>query len=480
MRPIMLVGTASEVGKSFLTTGICRWLHNHGYTPAPFKAQNMSLNSYATLDGLEVARAQATQAAACRLPVSVEMSPILLKPTGPNMAQIVLHGKPIGNQHARDYFSQRYGWLFEEVTRAFDVLAGRHRPVVIEGAGSISELNLKHRDIVNMRMAQYANACVYLVASIDRGGVFGSVYGTMELLEDWERKLIKGVIINKFQGDEGLFASGKRQLEELARVPVLGVLPYAAEVALEAEDSVALQRKPTTAKATKLNIAVVRLHYVANHTDFEALAQEPLVQVYFTRSCRALDEADVIIIPGTKNTIADLLALRADKLDEVIGAKYGQVPILGICGGYQILGKAVHDPYAVEGDFQQAAGLGLFPIETTLTEEKTRTQRQFLFKGKAPCMGYEIHMGRTVVPLGKQLNMVEGKPEGYFDGQLSWGSYFHGIFDNKVVVEDLLRLKFPEARAQDYGQFKERQLEAAAQLVDQHLAMDTIVQNSIS
>ncbi|HAP60920.1 MAG TPA: cobyric acid synthase, partial [Cytophagales bacterium] len=479
MRPIMLVGTGSDVGKSWITTGICRWLKNQGYTPAPFKAQNMSLNSFSTPDGLEIGRAQAVQAEACKLPPQVEMNPILLKPSSVNKSQVVLYGKPVGNQTAREYFANDKSHLFEEAKKAFRTLNETYNPVVMEGAGSISELNLKHRDIVNMRMAQAANACVYLVGDIDRGGIFGSVYGTIQLLEPWERKLVKGIIVNKFRGDASLFEEGKKMLEQITDTPVLGVLPYTTDIVLEEEDSVALDQRNRTATPDMLNVAVVHLNYMSNYTDFQALEQEPLINLYYTRDHAELRKADVIILPGSKNTIEDLVSLQADGVTEIIRERYGAVPILGICGGYQMMGNWIEDPHGVESDRGKVAGLGLFDIGTTLTQEKTTVQQAFTFKDQLEaCIGYEIHMGETQVPEGKHLNRVAGKLEGYFDGDKSWGTYFHGILDNPVVINELLHLKFPHAQAQDYRAFKEAQYDKLADWIDQHLDMEAILKNS--
>ncbi|MCG8785190.1 cobyric acid synthase [Tenacibaculum finnmarkense] len=488
LHPIMLVGTGSDVGKSWITTGICRWLKQKGYNPAPFKAQNMSLNSFSTPDNLEIGRAQAVQAEACGISPSVEMNPILLKPSSLHKSQIVLHGKPIGNQTAKEYFlGDNKKQLFEEAKKAFKKLASKHNPIVMEGAGSISELNLKHRDIVNMPMAAAANACVYLIADIDKGGVFGSVYGTIELLEPWERKLIKGIIINKFRGDPDLFIEGKKKLEELTNVPVLGILPYATDIIIEEEDSVALNKRVTKATENKLNIAVVRLRYMSNYTDFQALEQEPLINVYFTRDAEELKKADVLIIPGTKNTIEDLIALKKEGLDTVIKEQYKHVPVLGICGGYQILGKTINDPFGVESNIKSEAGLGLFDIETTLSKTKQTIQRNFYFKDKKePCEGYEIHMGETIVPKNKHLNYFINKKssqekeqeEGYFDGNKSWGTYLHGIFDNQEIVTDLLQLKYPTEKAKNYKAFKAIQFDKLADWIDQNLDMKAIIKNS--
>ena len=480
LQPIMLVGTGSDVGKSWITTGICRWLKQKGYNPAPFKAQNMSLNSFSTPDNLEIGRAQAVQAEACGIPPTVEMNPILLKPSSVNKSQIILHGKPVGNQTAKEYFlGDDKKHLFEEAKKSFKQLASKHNPIVMEGAGSISELNLKHRDIVNMRMAAAANACVYLIADIDKGGVFGSVYGTIELLEDWERKLVKGIIINKFRGDPSLFVDGKKKLEELTGIPILGVLPYATDIIIEEEDSVALNRRATTAKENKLNIAVVRLHYMSNYTDFQVLEQEPLINLYFTRNSSEINKADIIIIPGTKNTIEDLIALKKDGLDTIIKEQYKHIPVIGICGGYQMLGKTVKDPFSVESNVKSEEGLGLFQIDTTLSKTKQTVQRNFQFKDfKEVCIGYEIHMGETTVPKNNHLNIINGKEEGYFDGNKSWGTYLHGIFDNQNVVTELLHLKFPDATAINYKEFKAQQFDKLADWIDENLDMEAILKNS--
>ena len=480
LQPIMLVGTGSDVGKSWITTGICRWLKQKGYRPAPFKAQNMSLNSFSTPDNLEIGRAQAVQAEACGIQPTVEMNPILLKPSSVNKSQIVLHGKPIGDQTAKEYFlGEDKKHLFEEAKKSFKQLASKYNPIVLEGAGSISELNLKHRDIVNMRMAAAANACVYLVADIDRGGVFGSVYGTIELLEDWERKLVKGIIINKFRGDAALFIDGKKKLEELTGLPVLGVLPYAKDIIIEEEDSVALNLRATKAVENKLNIAVVRLNYMSNYTDFQALEQEQLINLYFTRDSAEINKADVVIIPGTKNTIEDLIAFKKEGLDTIIKELYKRIPVLGICGGYQILGNVVNDPFSVESTIKSEKGLGLFDIETTLSKTKQTVQRNFQFKDfKDSCEGYEIHMGETIVPKNKHLNLINGKEEGYFDGNKSWGTYLHGIFDNQEIVTELLQLKFSNATAKNYKAFKAAQFDKLADWIDENLDMASILKNS--
>lgn len=475
----MLVGTGSDVGKSWIVSGICRWLKNQGHTPAPFKAQNMSLNSYATPLGQEIGRAQAVQAEACGIACTVEMNPILLKPTGESKSQIVLHGKPIGDQTARQYFlGDNRKNLFEEAKKSFKTLSTQYTPIVMEGAGSISELNLKHRDIVNMRMADAAEACVYLVADIDRGGVFGSVYGTIALLEPWERKLVKGIIINKFRGDASLFEEGRKKLEELTELPVIGVLPFAKDIHIEEEDSVALSQRSGDIIEGKLNVAIVHFDFISNYTDFQALEQCNDIHVLYTRDHQKIKQADVIILPGSKNTLSDLQLIKNEGIDQLIKTLYGTKTIIGICGGYQMMGISVKDPHQVESNLSEVEGLGLFNIETVLTKEKQTIQKSFRYKNSTDtCLGYEIHMGQTQVPNGKHLNTLDEIPEGYFDGKLSWGTYFHGIFDNSIVVNELLNLKFKEKFVTDYRKEKEANYEKLALHIEQHIDMNQIMKD---
>ena len=474
MRPIMIVGTGSDVGKSLVVTGICRWLVRQGHSPAPFKAQNMSLNSYATPEGLEIGRAQAAQAEACRIPCQTTMNPILLKPSSTSTSQVVLHGKPIGQQHAKDYFlGNNKERLFDEAKQAFHKLSSQYSPIVMEGAGSISELNLKHRDITNMRMAQAANACTYLVADIDKGGVFGSVYGTIALLDEWEKKLLKGIIINKFRGDRSLFEAGKKKMEEITGYPVLGILPHNDTTYLEEEDSVALAQKQTEWKAGKHNIAVIRLRYISNYTDFNALGMQEHINLYYTRNPDEIAKADTIIIPGTKNTMADMQALVDDQLDVLIKGLYPHKQVVGICGGYQMMGRRIYDPHHVEGTRDAIDGLGIFDLETSLLPTKETTQRSFRYKDYAgECNGYEIHMGKTIAHGGQHLNLVGGEPEGYHDGKRAWGTYMHGIFDNAAVVGDLVP---SQQKGIDYQAMKENGFEMLADMVGEHLDMDTIL-----
>jgi len=483
LRSIMFVGTASDVGKSIITAGFCRVFRQDGYRPAPFKAQNMSLNSYATPEGLEIGRAQAMQAEAAGVPCHVDMNPVLLKPTSDQASQVVLNGRPIGTQSAYEYFraNDRHE-LFGAATQAYDRLAARFSPIVLEGAGSISELNLKRRDITNLRMARHAGAATYLVADIDRGGVFGSVYGTLALLEPAEKACIKGIIINKFRGDARLFDDGRQQLQDLTGVPVVGVLPYFRDIFLEEEDSVALARRQRgPAEAGRVQVAVVLLGRMSNFTDFDALAHDARVQLFFTHAAADLLAADVIILPGSKNTIEDLLALKNSGLAAAIGqAHRAGKTVVGICGGYQMLGRSVEDPDGVESAVAATTGLGLLPVRTVLQGEKTTRQRRFTFLGGAAeaCAGYEIHMGQTLSdgPSQPVAILPDGTPDGYFGGPRCWGTYLHGILDNAEVIDFLLApfTSQPAAAPLDFAAFKDAQYDRLAALIRAHVDLPQI------
>ncbi len=477
----MFVGTGSDVGKSILVTGICRLLKQKGYAPAPFKAQNMSLNSFATPDGLEIGRAQAVQAEASKIPCHTDMNPILLKPSSTHSSQIVLHGKPVGSQTAKEYFLGNHkAQLFEEAKKAFFRLATKYSPIVLEGAGSISELNLKHRDIVNMRMAAAAGAVVYLVADIDKGGVFASVYGSIALLEPWEKALVKGVIINKFRGDAALFEAGKTILEELTGIPVIGVLPYATDIYIEEEDSVGLLQKQQTAVEGAINIAVVLVPYISNYTDFNVLEKDPRTHLFYSDDPERIAAADIIILPGSKNTIQDLIYLREKGIASVVlQAHAAQKHIIGICGGYQMLGTMIQDPHGVEGTVKSIPGLGILPITTVLARTKKTVQCEFRFKNHTqPCKGYEIHMGVTqYATTATPLNTIGTEGEGYLEDNC-WGTYIHGILDNSVVIEELLsdaNVTEKVATPFDYQQYKEENYDKLAALLDAHLDIEAII-----
>jgi len=474
--PIMFVGTGSDVGKSIIAAGMCRILKQDGYHPAPFKAQNMSLNSFVTPEGLEIGRAQAVQADACGIPCTTEMNPVLLKPTSDKSSQIVLHGKPVGNKTAKDYFlGNDKENLFREAQQAFTSLSKKHNPIVLEGAGSISELNLKHRDIVNMRMAKFANANVYLIADIDKGGVFASIYGTIALLEQWERDLVKGIIINKFRGDINLFVDGRKKIEELTGIPVIGIVPYASDIYIEDEDSVALQDKNDRSVSGKINIVVVQLPYMSNYTDFNLLERDERVHLYYSQDPKEIEQAAIVLLPGTKNTISDLHFLRKNGISKaILNAFENSKKVIGICGGFQMMGTEISDPYGVEGSVSTVPGLGIIPMKTVLSEEKTTIQRTFKFKNyDAPCSGYEIHMGVSKSQEEAPLNTLNDTTEGFLLNDNCWGTYMHGIFDNKVVIDDLLGSESTNA-VQSYEDFKNENFDKLADLLRGCLDIDKI------
>ena len=480
LRPIMFVGTGSGVGKSVITTGFCRIFKQDGYHPAPFKAQNMSLNSYSTPEGLEMGRAQAVQAEACGIPCHTDMNPVLLKPTTDRNAQLVLHGKPAGNFSAMEYFgSGSREALFSEVKKAYHRLATRYSPIVMEGAGSISELNLKHRDITNMRMALEAGAATYLIADIDRGGVFGSLYGTMALLTPEERGLIKGIIINKFRGDPQLFEEGRVMLEDLCQTPVAGILPFFRDIFIEEEDSIALKYKQNGPIHGKVNVAVVLLNRLSNFTDFDRLGQDPRVNLFFTGTADAILQADIVILPGSKNTLEDLIALQDNGTAEAIRKAFkNQKTVIGICGGYQMMGEEVEDPLHVETSRDRVDGLGLLPVRTAMQAEKTTRQCSFRFRDREQlCKGYEIHMGTTRATREERpLNYFpEGGADGYFLHDKCWGTYLHGILDNQTVIDELIS-PYTELPGEtfDYHRYKGDQYDRLAALIRQHIDMEEI------
>jgi adenosylcobyric acid synthase len=478
LKPIMFVGTGSDVGKSVINAAFCRIFKQDGYTPAPFKAQNMSLNSYASPEGLELGRAQAVQAEACGIPCSADMNPILLKPTGDMKSQVVLNGKPIGNQSALDYFNHTdRETLFAEAMKAYRRLEVKYNPIVIEGAGSISELNLHDRDIVNMRVAKAVQADVYLIADIDRGGVFGSVYGTLELLPPDERELVKGIIINKFRGDIRLFEDGRKMLEDITGIPVVAVIPYFRDIYIEDEDSVVIDIKQKHTQSSMVNIAVVLLKHMSNFTDFNNLEQQQGVHLFYTANPSEVEKADVVIIPGSKNTISDLMHLRKTGLAKaIVNSQKAGKAVYGVCGGYQMMGISVNDPEGVEGNIACIAGLGILPIHTTLKGEKTSEQCTFTFRDNPElCKGYEIHMGETTFEQESPLCHIQNKgKDGYFLNEKTWGTYIHGIFDNQLVVNELLKTQNKTESEFNYETFKEEQFDKLAEHVRENSKLRTI------
>lgn len=494
LHPIMFAGTGSDVGKSIIAAAFCRIFRQDGYCPAPFKAQNMALNSYATPEGLEIGRAQAVQAEAAGVPCHTDMNPILLKPQSDQTSQVVLNGRPVGNRDAYSYFRKEgREELRREVCSAYDRLAARYNPIVLEGAGSISEINLRDADIVNLPMALHAGADVILVADIDRGGVFASVYGSLLLLRPQERERIKGILINKFRGDIRLFQSGIQMLEELCGIPVVGVIPYYKDIYIEEEDSLALNAKSVQAMQGKVNVAVVLLRHLSNFTDFNALERDPRVHLFYTNNTDELAKADIILLPGSKCTLSDLYELRRNGVAQaIIKAHREGTTVLGICGGYQLMGQEVLDTDHVEGDIDRLPGLGLLPVTTRLTGEKVTRQVRFRLSENvhpatenSPSMeGYEIHMGATVpvegVPASPLTLMESGQSDGYFVDRTCMGTYIHGILDNPAFIDFLLEPfsdRLTEAgSAFDYRRFKEEQYDKLADHVRRNINLPLIYQ----
>lgn len=435
MKSLMVVGTTSHAGKSILVTALCRLLHHQGWRVAPFKGQNMALNAYVTSTGGEIGYAQAVQAWAAGIAPSVEMNPILLKPQGDMTSQVILNGKAVGHVRAGDYYEQYFDRCWQAIEEALQKLSAQFDFIVCEGAGSPAEINLKHRDLTNLRVAKHLNAPTLLVADIDRGGVFAHIVGTLELLDPDERELIKGVVINKFRGQRSLLEPGIEWLEQRTGIPVLGVIPWMEEV-FPAEDSLALWDRRSQDSHTALNISVIRLPRISNFTDFDPLDTEPSVTVKFIGPKQTLGYPDAVIIPGSRTTIADLLLLQqtgmADQLREYVAAGG---TVLGICGGFQMLGEMVADPEGVEGYEGRYDGLGLLPIKTVITTRKVARQRvvtsSYPQRG-LPVSGYEIHQGRTQFLESERTQPLFDDPVlGLVDTYQSvWGIYLHGIFDN--------------------------------------------------
>ncbi|MBW6511339.1 MAG: cobyric acid synthase [Desulfuromonadaceae bacterium] len=455
VQTLFVGGTGSDVGKSLVVAGLCRLLKRQGKSVAPFKAQNMALNSAVTPEGGEIGRAQALQAAACGLAPHTDMNPVLLKPNSATGSQVIVHGKPIGNMSVTEYHAYK-DQAFVKVRESFKRLATQYDLVIMEGAGSIAEINLKATDITNLRAAAIADAPVLLVADIDRGGVFAAIVGTLELLTQEERAAVAGVIINKFRGDPALLESGLREIEDRTGVPVLGVIPW-LKLRLPEEDSVALTRKVMTAPEALVRIGVVRLPHLSNYTDFDPLEQSPGVGLSYFDEPRAIAALDLIILPGSKSTLADLIWLQETGMATAISAYHAAGGrVIGICGGYQMLGHSIADPDGVESALDSVAGLGLLDVTTTLFPDKqTHLVRGELLPAarragltmRGEITGYEIHMGETlltasVAPL-LQLSERSQQRVALNEGAISadgrvWGSYLHGLFDNAELTRDLL------------------------------------------
>ena len=492
-KAIMVQGTMSNAGKSLLAAGLCRIFKQDGYRVAPFKSQNMALNSFITEEGLEMGRAQVMQAEAAGIRPSVLMNPILLKPTNDVGSQVIVNGEVLGTMSARDYFKYKKK-LVPDIMKAYDALAAENDIIVIEGAGSPAEINLKTEDIVNMGMAKMAKAPVLLVGDIDRGGVFAQLIGTVELLEEDERKMVKGLIINKFRGDKTILDPGVEMLEKRSHIPVVGVAPY-LNIQVEDEDSLT-ERFDRKQEVDLIDIAVIRVPRISNFTDFNPFESIPGVSLRYVQHVSELKNPDMIILPGTKNTMEDLLWMRANGLEAAVLKEAAREKIVfGICGGYQMLGETLSDPHHVEAG-GTIKGMGLLPMDTVFAENKTRTRVSGKFLkldgelaalSGAELEGYEIHMGETVLKenAGHCVSIedhVSGavKKDGAYCKNVC-GTYVHGVFDKEDVAEAVVRalgekkgIDVSQMTGVDFAAFKETQYDILAAELRKHLDMKKI------
>lgn len=487
-KAIMIQGTMSNAGKSLIVAGLCRIFRQDGFQVAPFKSQNMALNSFVTKEGLEMGRAQVMQCEAAGIEPSVLMNPILLKPTNDLGSQVIVHGESIGTMSAAAYFQYKPK-LLPSIQSAYDTLSNQYDIVVLEGAGSPAEINLKQQDIVNMGMAKLAKAPVLLAGDIDRGGVFAALYGTMLLLDEEERAMVKGTLINKFRGDRSILQPGLDMLEELIHTPVIGVIPY-MDLDLDEEDSLSSKLSHTSHTPSLLDLAVIRLPRISNFTDFSPLEWVDGVSLRYVSSVSQLGSPDLIFLPGTKNTMGDLIWLRESGLETAIKKHASSgTPIFGICGGYQMMGSVLQDPHGVEGG-GTLAGMDLLPFSTTFFPEKTRRQVRGTFQtvtgilaplSQIPWEGYEIHMGQSPENSGSPMTQSEtGLVNGICSGN-RYGTYVHGIFDQEAVTQVFLTallqakgLSWQSVSAQDAKSYKETQYDQLAKIMREHLDMTQI------
>ena len=496
-RALMIQGTGSHVGKSLVVTAFCRIFQQRGYRVAPFKAQNMALNSFVSEDGGEMGRAQVVQAEAAGVKPSVDMNPILIKPQSDIGAQIIIQGRVVGNYSAVEYHQYKREAI-KSVRESYTRLAKKFDLIMIEGAGSPAEINLKKHDIVNMKVAQLAKAPVLMVSDIDRGGVFASLIGTMELLTTTEKAWVKGFIINKFRGDLNLLKTGLTFLKKKTGVKVLGVIPFIKDIYIPDEDSISLEKKRSISREKGLDVTVVQLPHISNFTDFDPLEREESVALRYVKEAGEIGNPDVLIIPGSKNTIEDLHYLKTrGYVQEINRLKRNGSTIVGICGGFQMLGKTIKDYHGVESSQKSIEGLGLLDIETQFEKKKATYQIEaeeinLTGKGKSRDLlrGYEIHMGKTKLHTEKILFKIKkrsGKKCLVYDGAISrdrkvWGTYIHGIFDNDRFRRRFLnsinkrrKLPLPEVRRSfEYDSFKEEQYDKLADLIRKNLDMNLI------
>jgi len=507
----MFLGTGSDAGKSVIAACFCRILYKRGLSVAPFKSQNMALNSFVTMDGKEMGRAQVFQASAAGLLPDADMNPVLLKPsrvfqnqgfqtpgshTQDFQTQVILQGKVLAIDSASGYYGMK-GLIFERVLESYGRLRLKHEALVLEGAGSLTEINLRKSDIVNMEMAKKAGTPVIVVADIERGGVFASIIGTMKLLRRKEKKLVIGFIINKFRGSISLFSEGIRMIEKMTKKPVFGVVPYFHDIHLPEEDSVPLcsGKKGNVKMDSEVKIAVIHLPFISNYTDFDPFELEEGVSIWYAHTPEELAHCSIVIIPGTKNTIEDLLWLKQKGFVPVVeNLVHKGKTIIGICGGYQMLGMTIEDPFGVESDKKKIKGLGFLPGHTVLEKEKKLSQVSGFcsIEGinstdgiKAAVEGYEIHMGTTKTEPGTRpafvIKQKNSTPVEYCDGAVSsdgliWGTYLHGLFENDGFRTQFLHLHGRKTTTQfSYRSYLDTQFDTLAQLIEKNVDVDRIL-----
>jgi len=494
---VMFQGCASSVGKSLLTTGLCRIIMQDGYTVAPFKSQNMALNSYITKNGLEMGRAQVVQAEAAGIEPNVEMNPILLKPTSDKKSQVIINGKVHENMDFINYHALKPK-LKSMLSKTYESLSDKYEYVILEGAGSPAEINLREGDIVNMGMAELSNSPVILIGDIDKGGVFAFLTGTMMLLKQEERARVKGVIINKFRGDKKILEPGLKMLEDIIKVPILGVVPY-MDVDIEDEDSVS-ERLNKVVNSGEVDVAVIRLPRLSNYTDYNAFSLEKSITLRYVNKVSELGNPDIIILPGSKNTIEDLMYLKSIGMDEkIVRHAKSKKAVIGICGGYQMLANSLNDPFHAESSIDSISGLGLLDMEVVFKKEKTTTQaigkvisNKGLFKGLKGCSleGYEIHMGANTfgdnIVSCIEVNARTGEDVHVMDGVSNkqgnvFGSYMHGIFDNGTFLRGIINnIRQKKGYSNDnspqvsFAEYKQKEYDKLADILRNSLDMDKI------
>lgn len=477
-KQLMIQGTTSDAGKSMLCTALCHWLAKHNVTVAPFKPQNMALNSAVTKDGGEIGRAQAVQAQAAGIDCHTDMNPVLLKPNSETGSQIIIQGRAIGNMNAREYHHYK-ATAKQAVLESYRRLQQQFQCVIIEGAGSPAEINLRHHDIANMGFAEAVDCPVIIVADIHPGGVFAQLYGTLALLSPSEQQRVIGFVINRFRGDKSLLQPGIDWLEQKTSKPVLGVLPWLENLYLDAEDSMAIRTDSN--RAGLFNIVIPKLRHLSNHTDFDALFAHPKVNVQFINIEQDISGADLIILPGSKNVMNDCQALLENRWPQKLKQhlRYGG-KVMGICGGYQMLGQQINDPHGIESTQTVQAGLALLDFETTLQEKKTLSRtRATLSWCKSPVSGYEIHCGKSTGPALRRpsLRLEDGRIDGVLsEDEQIFGSYLHGIFDEKESCQALLQWAGLKSRSyKSLNEIRHDNFTRLADCLDEHLDMEQLI-----